>query len=219
MKGMFELLSGTADGVFAVDREQKIVLWNNAAEALLGFTAQEALGRACDEIIGGRDESGCVVCKRGCLMMMIALRHGLPPTRDVWVRAKDGREIWLSVSTILVPSRWQDLSVLVHVFRDASRQKEIEHAMEHFLSSVAKLSLSRGIDPPKNMPSSPAMDLTSREREVLRLLASGASTNAIADTLCVSLFTVRNHIHNVLTKLGVHNRLEAVTLALRNGLI
>ncbi|MFQ5803993.1 MAG: LuxR C-terminal-related transcriptional regulator [Candidatus Methylomirabilales bacterium] len=220
MESVFDLLSNTADGVFAVDREQKIVLWNKAAQVLLGFTAREAVGRFCYEVIGGLDQSGCLVCQRGCVNITMALRREFAPTRDVWVRSKDGREIWLSVSTIMVPSRWRDLSVLVHLFRDVSRQKEIEHVMEQLLSSVAKLSLSQGTDLPKSMLSShPATDLTRREREVLRLLASGASTNTIAETLCISLFTVRNHIHNILAKLGVHNRLEAVTVALRNCLV
>ncbi len=220
MESMFELLSNTADGVFGVDREQKIVLWNKAAEALLGFTAQETLGRFCYEVIGGLDQSGCVLCQKGCFAITMMLRREFTPTRDVWVRSKEGREVWLSVTTIMVPSRSRDLAVLVHLFRDVSRQKEIEHVMEQLISSVAKLSLSQGTDLPKNMLSShPAMDLTRREREVLRLLTSGASTNTIAETLCISLFTVRNHIHNILAKLGVQNRLEAVTLALRNGLV
>ncbi len=62
-------------------------------------------------------------------------------------------------------------------------------------------------------------DLTSREREVLDLLAEGASKEAIARRLFVSTNTVRNHIQNVLTKLGAHSRLEAVAVASREGLI
>ncbi len=61
--------------------------------------------------------------------------------------------------------------------------------------------------------------MTKRERQVLRQLAAGASTRQICDRLFISEATVRNHIHNILSKLGVHTRLEAVTLGLRNGLI
>lgn len=220
MKSIFELLSNTADGVFAVDREQRVVLWNKAAEALLGFTAQEILGKFCYEVMAGRDRSGCLVCQRECSTMTMALGQQGIPTREVWVRSKDGHDVWLSLTTIVVPSKWRDLSVLIHLFRDVSRQKEIEHVMEEFLSHVAKLSLPQGIDLPKNAVSSPhTLDLTRREREILRLLGTGTSTTALAETLCISPFTVRNHIHSILAKLGVHNRLEAVTVALRNGLI
>ena len=62
-------------------------------------------------------------------------------------------------------------------------------------------------------------DLTNREREVLGLLATGASNQAIADQLFVSLNTVRNHVQHVLDKLGAHSKLEAVAIASREGLI
>lgn len=65
----------------------------------------------------------------------------------------------------------------------------------------------------------PSVVLTDREREVLQLLAQGSTTQGIADTLVLSLHTVRNHVRNVLTKLGAHSRLEAVAVALRQGLI
>ena len=62
-------------------------------------------------------------------------------------------------------------------------------------------------------------DLTPREREVLDLLAQGESKEAIARRLFLSANTVRNHIQNVLGKLGAHSRLEAVATATREGLI
>ena len=62
-------------------------------------------------------------------------------------------------------------------------------------------------------------DLTAREREVLDLLAIGESKEAIAGRLFLSTNTVRNHIQNILTKLGAHSRLEAVATAAREGLL
>jgi DNA-binding NarL/FixJ family response regulator len=56
--------------------------------------------------------------------------------------------------------------------------------------------------------------LTRREAEVLRLLISGGTNRALADRLHISPATVRNHTHNIFEKLGVQNRLAAVTLAL-----
>jgi DNA-binding NarL/FixJ family response regulator len=61
--------------------------------------------------------------------------------------------------------------------------------------------------------------LTPRELEVLGLLAEGLSNAAVAERLVVSVNTVRNHVQNVLTKLGAHSKLEAVTLASRRGLV
>jgi DNA-binding NarL/FixJ family response regulator len=61
--------------------------------------------------------------------------------------------------------------------------------------------------------------LTSRELEVLNCLALGASTEHIAASLYLSSHTVRNHVRNILTKLGAHSKLEAVAIAARGNVI
>jgi len=61
--------------------------------------------------------------------------------------------------------------------------------------------------------------LTRRELEVLQRLAEGFSTSEIATRLELSQNTVRNHIQSVISRLGAHSKLEAVTLGLRQGLI
>lgn len=62
-------------------------------------------------------------------------------------------------------------------------------------------------------------DLTARELEILRLLAAGASGRAIASRLYLSANTVRNHAQKILDKLGAHSRLEAVAVAIQEGII
>jgi len=62
-------------------------------------------------------------------------------------------------------------------------------------------------------------DLTSREREVLSLLAEGASNEEISRRLSVSLFTAKTHVRNILQKLDVRNRREAVRVALQRSLV
>jgi LuxR family maltose regulon positive regulatory protein len=61
--------------------------------------------------------------------------------------------------------------------------------------------------------------LTSRELEVLQMLAAGASNQAIASQLVVTLDTVKKHVSHVLSKLGAANRTEAVARARTLGLI
>jgi DNA-binding NarL/FixJ family response regulator len=61
--------------------------------------------------------------------------------------------------------------------------------------------------------------LSAREREVLDLLAKGWSTRRIAQEWHVSIQTVRTHVQNVLTKLGVHSMLEAVAFAFQHGMV
>jgi DNA-binding NarL/FixJ family response regulator len=62
-------------------------------------------------------------------------------------------------------------------------------------------------------------DLTEREREILTALALGGTNQAIAGQLHLSVNTVRNYVQSVLTKLGAHSKLEAVTTAVREGVI
>ncbi len=61
--------------------------------------------------------------------------------------------------------------------------------------------------------------LTQREIEILRLLARGRDTQAIADELTISSNTVRTHLQNIFGKLGAHSKLEAVSMANRRGLL
>jgi DNA-binding NarL/FixJ family response regulator len=62
-------------------------------------------------------------------------------------------------------------------------------------------------------------DLTSRELEVLQLLAEGVTTDALAERLYISRHTARSHVRNILAKLGAHSKLEAVAIAARSGIV
>ncbi len=61
--------------------------------------------------------------------------------------------------------------------------------------------------------------LTTREIEVLRLVAKGMSNRAIAQELYISENTVKNHVRNILEKLHLHNRMEAVMFAMKERLL
>ncbi|MBV9832667.1 MAG: response regulator transcription factor [Marmoricola sp.] len=62
-------------------------------------------------------------------------------------------------------------------------------------------------------------ELTAREREVLTLVAEGLTNAAIAQRLSLSVHTVRNHISHLCTKLDAHSKLEALSVAMRQGLL
>ena len=70
-----------------------------------------------------------------------------------------------------------------------------------------------------NQPPAPTLDLTERELEVLALMVEGLNNTQIAGRLSVSPSTIKSHVSNILSKLGVASRTEAVTLALRSRLI
>lgn len=72
MKDVINFISKTADGVVAVDPNQRIVHWNKAVEALFGLRAEKALGRFCYDVIARLDDSGCIVCQKKCFAVTAA---------------------------------------------------------------------------------------------------------------------------------------------------
>lgn len=76
-----------------------------------------------------------------------------------------------------------------------------------------------GLEHPSTGQVEPHVELTGREEQVLRLMASGSSNQAISTTLGISVNTVRNHVHTLLHKLGVGHRVAAVRRATDLGLL
>lgn len=70
-----------------------------------------------------------------------------------------------------------------------------------------------------NLPPAPGLDLTDREHDVLKLMIEGLNNTQIAGKLTVSPSTIKSHVSNILSKLHVSSRTEAVTLALRNDIV
>ncbi|MBI3456825.1 MAG: PAS domain S-box protein [Candidatus Rokubacteria bacterium] len=204
------LLTNTADGVCAIDGDGKIVLWNRAAEKILGYSAREVVGRPCCEVFVGRDAAGNRLCYQGCHVMTQVKRGELVQHFDMATRTKAGKPVWLDISIVVVPGGRRELSTTVHLFRDVTAAHEIEALVRERLAQAVPQSTDGG---------GPALELTRRELEILRLMAGGANTRAIAERLHVSPATVRNHVQNILGKLGVHSRLEAAAYANRHRLL
>jgi two-component system nitrate/nitrite response regulator NarL len=68
-------------------------------------------------------------------------------------------------------------------------------------------------------PTLAARFLTDRERDVLRLLVGAQQTNQIADALGISVTTTRGYVQSILSKLGVHSRVQAVSYAVRHAVV
>ena len=107
-----------------------------------------------------------------------------------------------------------------YLLKDVSAEELAEairaaHAGRTTLSPEAAQSLVQSVIQPPN----PGFDLTDREREVLTLMIEGLNNTQIAGSLSVSPSTIKSHVSNILSKLGVTSRTEAVTLALRNHII
>ena len=212
---LMESLFRTGDGVFAVDQAQRIIFWNQGAKALLGYGPEEVIGKQCSQVMQGADARGRVGCTPDCPIIHGARQGKLGCGRNIQVRAKDGGLRWLSLThTFVGPFNDHSVSV-VHIFRDITPEMEAKRLLDRLagqLSSYGSLPARE----PKGYGED--ADLTEREKQVLALLTQGEGTTSIARKLLISSATARNHIQNILAKLGVHTRLEAVAYALRHHL-
>src|SRR3990172_4762720 len=139
MADLLVCLARMTEAVMAVDGEQRILLWNQAAERLLGVSAQDALGHYCYEVIRGRDEPGARLCRRACSAMTLA-KQGKPiPTSEILTLTKGGKPLWLNAIYEMLPSDRGDRGALAVIFRDVSRHKGMERAVQHLSTSLPTL--------------------------------------------------------------------------------
>jgi NarL family two-component system response regulator LiaR len=120
---------------------------------------------------------------------------------------------------ILVQSALQ-AGAIGYLLKDVSAD-ELAQAIRAAQAGRATLSpeAAQALVHAASQPPVPGFDLTEREREVLTLMIEGLNNTQIAGRLTVSPSTVKSHVSNILSKLGVASRTEAVTLALRNHLV
>jgi PAS domain S-box-containing protein len=211
-----DLLSKSGEAAFAIDSGDRIVYWNRGCEELLGFEPQRVLGKHCYDVMGGRDENGNIYCYRNCPVAHQAREEDAATVHPfhLLVKGKSGKEMRLAVSMFSVPAVRPSLSAVIHVIReDGEPASPLEKSLAETAASAS---------PPRWPMASEEeqkVELTAREKEILRCLAEGLSTPAISDRLFIAPVTVRNHVQNILQKLDVHTKLAAVVFAYRHQLI
>jgi len=219
---VLEQLARADTPAIATDPTGHLTYWNPAAERLLGRTAGQSLGRRCYEVLGWKDVFGNRFCHENCAVLSM-VRKGEPVHGFEVTTAAVPHEQGLNVTVMRVPSSRSESHTLVHVLQPIDRAGRLERALERLGASRALVEepAAGAQEPRPAMPRPVALaktpPLTEREREILRWLADGLQNKEIARELGISLATVRNHVHNMLEKLEVHSKLEAVSLAFRQG--
>jgi PAS domain S-box-containing protein len=202
------VLEASSDAVVATDQHGRIVIWNRAAERLLGYRADHVLGKPCYQVLDGVEPCGGRFCQKECELMKMGRRRESVRQFEMEVRTASGNRVPSTFSILAVPGSTPEEFTIIHLFRPSSRAQP--HAQPSRRSPRADGALS---------PAVLRFALTARELEILKRLDEGASTRDIASALRISVTTVRTHIQHILRKLEVHSRLEAVALTLRKHLI
>lgn len=207
-------LGASTEATIAVDDRGVIVAWNAAAEALLNRPASEAIGMRCHEVMHGTSPAGAPICRQDCAIVQLC-RDGKAARRyEMIARRPDGSELWLDVTSVTV---FDDGSpVAVHVLTESVTTSRLAGLAEDV---ARRLTAERAHETDEAAATRLRHVLTKRELDVLQLLAAGLDTEAIAGELGLTRATVRNHVQNLLPKIGAHTRIEAAVLALKAGLV
>ncbi len=207
----------SGEAMCAVSAQYRVVGWNRAAEQLFGVPESQALGRSCFEVVAGKDAQAAPVCGRGCLPMQLATRRLPVAAIDLERNGLVGGTQTLTCTTLTSHANGGRASpVLFHLFHPNDDRPKLKV----LLGELARIVNGRAAEPVASAPlAQPDARLTARELEVLRLVRQGLSTKDIASRLFVSPLTIHTHIQNIRGKLQVHNRLQAVAVAERSGLV
>lgn len=208
-----ELLRASDTAAVASDMSGHVLMWNAGAEKLLGRLAHEALGRRCHDLLAGRDIFGNRFCHEDCAVRAMCRRGEAVQAFELVIESRRP-PIALHVSILRIPGARPDRDAIVHLLEPIDRQSRLARELERLGAASPGVPLRTSASPQADSLQAP---LSPREREVLERMAEGLQNKEIAQKLDISLATVRNHVHNLLEKLAVHSKLEAVSLAYRAG--
>jgi DNA-binding CsgD family transcriptional regulator len=195
-----QTLLDTTTPAFLTDAAGHVLLWNRAIEKLLDRPRREALGRHCYELLGGRDAFGNRFCHESCAVRCMVRRDEPVQAFEMVVRTRSRGDQTFVVSIVAVEGDQQN-----------------ERRVVHFLTPNDQEAHPAGGKALPQDAAPTAAPLTARENEVLQCVAAGLQNKEVAQKLGISVATTRNHVHNILEKLDVHSKLEAVSLAFRRG--
>ena len=210
-----DLLNAAPYGAYAVNSAQTILLWNHAAESILGHHAQDVIGRPCYEVLQNIAEtSDTPICQNGCPSLQAIRKGGIPHVYEIRMLDSSGHRKLVTVTPMIIAATEYAATIMIHLFhesKDNDRSQSVAGKVDRFPSTTPN-QLAAGTP-------GGADKVTSRELQVLRLTASGLMPREIAHELNISYHTVRNNIASVRRKLGAPTKLHMVRNARFIGLL
>jgi NarL family two-component system response regulator LiaR len=200
--------------------DDHVVVRSGLSAFLMAFDDLKLVGEA------GNGEEGVRLCRQ--IQPDVVLMDLVMPGMDGITATKAIRESCPKTQVIALTSFAEDERVqavlkagaIGYLLKNVSAQ-DLVAAIRNAAAGQPTLSseAARALMHASTHPRPPGPGLTEREREVLALMTKGLNNAQIAEQLVVSLSTTKFHVSNILTKLGVTSRAEAVALAVRNRIV
>ena len=192
------------------------------AQEILGHQADDIVGRKCYDVCDNHLVASLTpACIDGCPSLKSGRQGKVPAMFRVWMLCASGSRKLVSMTPLIIPwGEHDDELLLIHLFgEDHGSIEESRFAAGSI--SVSENLRDTAVPLPVEQGDSLGEDglLTSRELEVLRLVARSTDTNRIPEELRISPHTVLNHVRNARRNLKASNRLDAVLTAQRLGLL
>ena len=201
----------------------RVLLADDQAMVRQGFgallDAQDGMMVVGEATNGEEAVRGCRELRPDVVLMDVRMpgMDGLEATRSLTDQAPD--------SKVLIFTAYSERSLLSRAFDSGANGYILKEAPHQTLvRAIEKVAAGEGYVDPALMPAFLAGKegtdmLTTREREILKLLADGMSNSDVADKLFISQETVKSHVRHILTKLEADTRTHAVAIALRDAII
>ncbi len=134
---MGKIFSSLGHGMYVVDKDRRIIMWNKASEYILGWQSEEVLGLDCEEFIGHVDDSGNNICESSCPLKKSMNEGRTVFAGTVWAKTKSREKKPVNVSCAPVLDDSGEVYGAVEVFSDATLEKMIDRMKTQMCSVVA----------------------------------------------------------------------------------
>lgn len=172
------IFASLGHGMYVVDEERRVLLWNKAAESILGWSEEEALGRSCRDFIGHIDDAGRQLCDEECPLVASMGESHTVFAGTVWGQSKSGERIPVNVSCAPLFDDDDRMVGAVEVFSDMTHEKEVEKFKNSMVSVVAH-ELRTPLTSMKGylelVTEGEAGDVTNEQREFLEIVESNVA--------------------------------------------
>ncbi|MBL4701045.1 MAG: sensor domain-containing diguanylate cyclase [Phycisphaeraceae bacterium] len=139
-----DVLNNLTDGVYIVDRDRRIIFWNQAAHQITGFSAAQVIGSRCqDDILMHVNQKGCSLCKNGCPLTGV-IKNGQPRNLNVFLNHRQGHRVPVHVRTSPILGSEGEVLACVEVFSDDTHRQSLMDQLTN-LESQALLDPLTGL--------------------------------------------------------------------------